>query len=245
MLCGHTMHYECMSSLLKRAKFTEPAKCPLCRGKIEPESMADQLCTFGYENDCESSLQSALRLDPHHVFALYSIGLYRLIQEDIVGAIQYFERAIQAPVFVTATRYFQHRIAAANCKVELATLFYEYEMRKEAKVYLDAAVADYAALNLENSPYMAHVLAGYTSIAMDEDRFDDAIKACETLLHITDQGSPFYVEAMEMYIHALQNANQILKMITVAQRLLATTPTARSRFILGCCLSYLTTLPLP
>jgi tetratricopeptide (TPR) repeat protein len=240
MLCGHSMHYKCMSSLLKRAEFNDPAKCPLCRGRIEPESMADQLCAFGYENDCEMSLQSALRLDRYHVFALYSIGLFRLLEEDVVGAIRYFERAIKAPVFVTTTRYYQHRIAAANSKVELATIYYENDMRDEAKAFLEIAAAEYKKLDLHKSPFMAHIYAGCTCIAMDEGRFEDAIKSCEALLSITDHGSPFYVQTMEMYIYALQNANQILKMITTAQRLFSTVPTAHSRNILAGCLAFAT-----
>ena len=47
---------------MKRAKFNDPAKCPLCRGPIEATSEADQLCLYGYENDDEQALQAVAKI---------------------------------------------------------------------------------------------------------------------------------------------------------------------------------------
>lgn len=233
MLCGHRMHPKCVGQLLKHAKFCEPALCPLCRGEIEKLSEADVLSTRGYQNDDVESLKEALELNPKHVFSLYCLGLFAVMNGDLVGAIAFFQRGIAAPLPVTATRYYMHRVAAANCRVELATLMFEHDMLPEAKVVLDAAAADFKSMNLEKSYHFINVLMGQASIAVETGRLDDAVAAYEELLPMAPN-SDFYSDTMLMYVTALQAGKR--SAVAVARRFFAALPSALSVSVLAAAL---------
>lgn len=233
MLCGHRMHPKCMGQLLKHAKFCEPALCPLCRGEIEKLSAADVLSTRGYQNDDVDSLKEALELNPNHVFSLYCLGLFAGMNGDPVGAIEHFRRGMSAPLPVTATRYYMHRVAAANCRVELATLMFENDMLPEAKAVLDAAAADFKDMDLHKSYHFLNILMGQASIAAETGRLDDAVAAYEELLPMAPN-SEFYADTMLMYVSALQAGER--SAVAVARRFFAALPSALSVSVLAAAL---------
>lgn len=230
MLCGHRMHAKCLAELLKHAKFCEPARCPLCRGDIEMFSAADHLSLTGYQNDDEESLKEALKLNPNHVFSLYCLGLFASMNGDLVGAIAFFQRGISAHLPVTATRYYMHRIAAANCQVELATLMFEHDMLPEAKAGLDAAAAKFKRMKLQKSYHFINILMGQASIAGETGRLDDAVAAYEELLTMAPNAE-FYSDTMLMYVSTLRAGERCA--LAVARRFFSARPSALSVSVLA------------
>jgi tetratricopeptide (TPR) repeat protein len=134
---------------------------------------------------------------------------------------------------VTATRYYMHRVAAANCRVELATLMFENDMLPEAKAVLDAAAAEFEDMGLQKSYHFINILMGQASIAGETGRLDDAAAAYEELLTMAPNAE-FYSDTMLMYVSALCTGKRCA--IAVARRFFAALPSALSVSVLAAAL---------
>ena len=234
-VCGHTMHPKCISDLLTRATFVEPAKCPLCRACIELRSRADELCLEGYTTDNEALLLETLKVDPLHTFAMYCLGLYYNINGRPLCAIQYFMKGMLTVPLVTGTRYYQHRLASVSCRIEMAILCHEQDMSKEASEYLSAARSAVADLGMQVSSLGLTIFSGLAAVYSDMGRFPEALYFYKRILKMEELAAPFYMEVLVAFVETLVLAKSAHAATESARLLVRLYPEPQNYFLLGQC----------
>jgi tetratricopeptide (TPR) repeat protein len=236
LVCGHTLHPKCLSGLLKRATFVEPAKCPLCRACIEPSSEADDLCLEGYNTNNEGLLLAALQLDPMHVFAMYCLGLYyKMMNVNPHCAVKYFTKGMLTHPMVTGTRFYQHRLASVSCRTELAVMCHEEDMEKEALQHLRIAMRELTDLDMKNSCRGLTILSGFATVYHDMENWPKAIYFYQKLLNMELQPD-FHVDILTAFIETLSLAKYTDAATESARLLVRLFPAPEHYFILGQCL---------
>jgi pentatricopeptide repeat protein len=236
LVCGHKLHPICLSGLLKRATFVEPAKCPLCRACIESSSEADELCLEGFQTNNEGLLLVTLQLDPMHVFAMYCLGLYyKMMNVNPHRAVQYFTKGMLTHPLVTGTRYYQHRLASVSCRTELAVMCHEQDMEKEALQHLRIAMGDLTDLDMKHSCRGLTIWSGMATVYSDMGKWEKAIQFYKKVLS-KELEPDFHVDVLTAFVETLSMAKHFDAATEAARLLVRLFPAAEHYFILGQCL---------